>query len=233
MATKWKTEWDPVGEKEYETGCDRGVLYKPNSTGKYVGGVPWNGLISIDENPSGADTTKIYANNGVYGAITAAEEYGGTITAYTYPDEFAECDGSKEIMPGVHIGQQARSTFGMCYRTLVGNDTEGEKHDYKIHCIYGAKASPSSKSHSTINESPEAVEMSWEFSTTPVPVTTIADAKPTATVELLQSAIDKTKLETLLNTLYGTVGEGGTGGTDATLPLPDELFEMIGFTPAG
>lgn len=226
----WKTKWDEVGKKEYETGCDRGVLYKANSEGKYVGGVGWNGLIGVDENPSGADTTKIYANNGVYGAITAAEEYSGTINAYMYPDEFAECDGSKEIMPGVFIGQQARATFAMCYRTNIGNDTEGENHDHKLHFIYGAKASPSSKSHSTINESPEAVELSWEFSTTPVPVTVIADAKPTATIEIIESSINKAKYTALLDILYGTEGEGGL---DARLPLPDELFEIIGFVAEG
>lgn len=224
---EWKLKWDPVGEKEYETGCDRGVLYTPDSTGKYANGEAWNGLISVDENPSGADTTKIYANNGVYGAITAAEEYSGSISAYTYPDGFAECDGSKEVMPGVFIGQQARKTFAMAYRTLIGNDTEGESHDYKYHFIYGAKASPSSKTHSTINESPEAVELSWEFSTTPVPVTTFKDAKPTATVEIIASSIDKDKLAALEAILYGS------GDTDARLPLPDELFEIIGYEAEG
>lgn len=226
----WKTKWDEVGNKEYETGCDRCVLYKPNSEGKYAGGVGWDGFKGVDENPSGAETTKIYANNGVYAAITAAEEYSGSINAYMYPDEFAECDGSKEIMPGVFIGQQARAMFGLCYRTNIGNDTEGENHDHKLHFVYGAKAKPTSKSHSTINESPEAVDMSWEFSTTPVPVTAIENAKSTATVEIIESSIDKDKYSELLDILYGTDGENGK---DARLPLPDELFELIGFEAAG
>lgn len=223
----WKIKWDPVGEKEYETGCDRGVLYTPDTTGAYKNGEAWNGLISVDENPSGADTTKIYANNSVYGAITAAETYGGSISAYMFPDGFAECDGSKEVMPGVFIGQQARKTFGMTYRTLIGNDTEGETHDYKYHFIYGAKASPSSKSHKTINESPEAVELSWEFNTTPVPVTSIPNARSTSTVEIIASAVDSTKLAALEAIIYGS------GDTEPRLPLPDEIFEILGIEAEG
>lgn len=223
----WLIEWDPVGSKEYETGCDRGVMYLPDSLGKYVGGEAWNGLIGVDESPSGADTTKIYANNAVYGAITATEEYGGTISAYTYPDSFAECDGSKELMPGVFIGQQSRKTLGLTYRTLIGNDTEGEDHDYKIHIIYGMKVSPSSKSHSTINESPEAVELSWEFSTTPVSVSVIKDAKPTATLDIIASQVDADKLSALEDILYGS------GENEPRLPLPDEVFEILGMTAEG
>lgn len=227
-------KWDETGEKDYEVGCDRGILYRTNSEGKYANGYPWNGLISIDESPSGADTTKIYANNAVYGSITAAEEYSGTISAYMYPDEFAECDGSKEIMPGVYIGQQARATFGLTYRTFIGNDTDGEKHDYKLHLTYGCKASPSSKTHSTINESPEATEFSWEFSTTPVPVTVIPDAKPTATLEIIASTVEKTKLAELENILYGVAPAGDNDqGTQPRLPLPDEVCQILGFTAVG
>lgn len=228
-----KVKWDQVGQKEYETGCDQGVLYKPDKSGAYVNGVGWNGLISVDENPSGADTKKIYANNTVYGAITAAEEYSGSISAYMYPDEFAECDGSKEIAPGVYIGQQARSTFGLSYRTNIGNDTEGENHDHKYHFVYGAKVSPSSKTHSTINESPEAVEFSWEFTTTPVPVTKIANLKSTATLEIIASKVEEAKLSSLIDIIYGTDGADGAGGTDPRLPLPDEIIEILGVEVAG
>lgn len=222
--------WDNTTEKTWETGCDRCVLYKPNETGKYVGGEAWNGFRELNENPSGADVTKIYANNAVYGSMTAAEEYGGTISAYTYPDGWNECDGRKMIRPGVYIAQQTRKTFGLTYRTLIGNDTDGMDHGYTIHLIYGCQASPSSKDHSTVNENPEAVEMSWEFSCTPVPV---KEAKPTCTMEFVSTEMTKEDLEKLENTLYGTDGAEGAAGTEPTLPLPDEILELLGATPAG
>lgn len=216
--------WDDVTKKIWETGVDRCVLYKPDTTGKYTKGVGWNGLSAVNESPSGADTTKIYANNAVYGSMTAAEEYSGTIEAYTFPDEFRECDGSAEIAPGVYIGQQARKTFGLTYRTLLGNDTEDVEYGYKLHLVYGCKASPSSKDHATVNESPEAVTMSWEFSSTPVPVT---GHKPTSKIEIVSTTVDKTKLAALEDILYGTAE------TEPRLPLPDEIITLLGATVEG
>lgn len=218
-----KLVWDAVGEHLYETGVRNGVLY-PYVTGQtaqtsgYLHGVAWNGLTGITESPSGADETKLWADDIKYLSLRAAEEFGGTIEAYTYPDEWAECDGSAIPVTGVTIGQQNRKTFGLCYRTTLGNDTELNDHGYKLHLIYGASASPSQRAYQTINDSPEAITFSWEFSTTPVPVT---DFKPTACLIIDSTKVDSTKLNTLLDALYGT------DNADPYLPLPDDVIGML------
>lgn len=209
--------WDDSGKRLYETGVKQGVLYKLDSTGKYSGGVGWNGLTAVTESPSGAEATPLYANDSKYLELMSNEEFGGTIEAYTYPDEFAECDGSVELTTGVSIGQQDRKTFGLCYRTTLGNDTEGNEHGYKLHLIYGAKASPSEKAYATINDSPEAITFSWEFTTTPVAV---AGHKPTSHLVINSTKVNKTKLAALENILYGD--------TDGPrLPLPDEVLTLL------
>ena len=181
-----RIEWDQVGEKIYETGVKNAVLY-PVTSSEYGAGTAWNGITGITESPSGAEQTSLYADDIKYANLTSAEEYGATIEAYTYPDEFAECDGSKEIAPGVMIGQQDRKNFGLCYKTTICNDTDGNSHGYKLHIVYGCTAAPSEKSYSTINDSPDAITFSWEIKTTPVNVT---GGKPTATI-----VIDSTKTE--------------------------------------
>lgn len=216
--------WDDVGKREYETGCDRGVLYKPNSEGKYLGGVAWNGLTACNENPEGGDATDLYANNSKYLSLIAAEKYGFTIEAYTYPDEFEECDGSKEIAPGVYAGQQTRKPFGFTFRTLLGNDTEGDEHGYKIVLAYGCKASPSSKDHATVNDSPEAATMSWDVSTTPVPAGK-EGLKPTASLTIKSTKVAADKLKALEDILYGTAE------AEPRLPLPEEVITIIGALP--
>ena len=214
-----KITWDGTGEKIYETGVDHGVLYPYGSSeAPYGTGVAWNGLTNVSESPSGAEPSPIYADNIKYVNLMSAEEYGATIEAYTYPDEFAECDGSKELAPGVYAGQQARKTFGMSYRTKIGNDVDGEDHGYKLHLIYGALASPSEKSYATINDSPEATTFSWEISTTPVEIT---GGKPTACLTIDSTKVDTTKLTALEKILYGD------GATGPKLPLPDEVAEML------
>lgn len=210
--------WDDTGEKFYETGVDRGVLY-PMSSGVYGTGVPWNGLTGVTESPSGAEPTALYANNSKYVTLLSAEEFGFTIEAYTYPDEFAECDGSAEATTGVYVGQQTRKTFGFCYRSKVGNDSEGQEHGYKLHLIYGATASPSEKGYQSINDSPEAITLSWECNTTPVNVTGF---KPTSLVTIDSRTVDATKLEALEKKLYGDDSVG-----TPTLPLPDEVITML------
>lgn len=214
--------WDKIGEHFYETGVDRGVLY-PQSNGKYLNGVAWNGLTGVTESPSGADATDMYADNQKYLSLRAAETFGATIEAYTYPDEFAECDGSAALADGVKIGQQTRKTFGFSYRTLIGNDTEGTDKGYIIHLVYGATASPSSKTRSSVNESPEAVTFSWEISTTPVNVTGF---KPTATIEIDSTKISGKALKAIEAKLYGD----GTNGTPQ-LPLPDEIKQLVTGNP--
>lgn len=213
-----KLTWDQAGQKIYETGVDHGVLYVM-SEGKYGTGVPWNGLINVTESPSGAEPSPIYADNIKYVNLISTEEYGATVEAYTYPEEFAECDGSKELAPGVYAGQQTRKTFGLCYRTKIGNDVDGEDHGYKLHLIYGALASPSEKSYATINDSPEAITFSWELSTTPVKIT---GGKPTACLTINSTKVDPVKLASLEAKLYGDE----TSGTP-TLPLPDEVAELL------
>lgn len=214
-----KITWDGTGEKLYETGVDHGVLYPYGSKeAPYGTGVAWNGLTNVSESPSGAEPSPIYADNIKYVNLMSAEEYGATIEAYTYPDEFAECDGSKEIAPGVYAGQQARKTFGMSYRTKIGNDVDGEDHGYKLHLIYGALASPSEKSYATVNDSPEATTFSWEISTTPVEIT---GGKPTSCLTIDSTKVDAAKLTALEKILYGD------GATGPKLPLPDEVAEML------
>ena len=219
-----KILWDQAGEKEYETGVDRGVLYPVGSNGAYGAGVGWNGLSTVTESPSGAEPTAIYADNIKYLNLMSAEEYAATIEAYMYPDEFAECDGSAEIANGVRIGQQARKKFGFCYRTLKGNDTVGDAYGYVIHIVYGCQASPSEKNHQTVNDSPEAVSFSWEIATTPVAV---PNFKPTATIDIDSTTTDAAKLAALEAILYGTDGEGSSEGTSPRLPLPTEIISLM------
>ena len=208
-----KIEWDKTGERLYETGVKNGVLYVQEG-GAYPKGVAWNGLTAVTESPSGAEATPLYADDIKYLNLLSTEEFGATIEAYTYPDEFAACDGSAALADGVMIGQQARKTFGLCYRTTIGNDTEGNDHGYKLHIIYGALAAPSEKAYATINDSPEAITFSWEVTTTPVNVT---GAKPTASITIDSTKADPTKLAALEKKLYGDTD------TEATLPLPDEI----------
>jgi hypothetical protein len=209
--------WDAVGERLYETGVDRGVLYIPDDTGEYVAGFAWNGLTTVTESPSGAESNAQFADNIKYLNLLSAEEFGGTIEAFTYPDEFAECDGTANPEPGVSVGQQGRKVFGLCYRSRLGNDLEGVDHGYKLHLIYGAQASPSEKAYATINDSPEAISFSWEITTTPVPVTGL---KPTSLIVVDSTVVDATKLASLEAILYG-------GTAAAKLPLPDEVIEAL------
>ena len=216
-----KLVWDKTGEHLYETGVDHGVLYFPDQTGIYKNGVAWNGLISVSESPSGAEATGQYADNIKYLNLISAEEFGATVEAYTYPEEFEACNGNKELVDntGVYVGQQARSVFGFCYRTMIGNDTDGQDHGYKLHLVYGCQVSPSEKAYQTINDSPEALTFSWELSTTPVNVT---GKKPTALLVIDSTKIDSTKLAKIEAKLYGD--ESSTG---AVLPTPDEIAEIL------
>lgn len=216
-----KLSWDNSGERLYETGVKNGVLYVQNA-GKYPKGVAWNGLTAVTESPSGAEATPLYADDIKYVELTSEEEFGGTIEAYTYPDEFAECDGSAELVKGVKIGQQKRKVFGLVYKTTLGNDEDGNDHGYKLHLVYGCKAAPSEKAYATINDSPEAITFSWEFTTTPVAV---AGHKPTAHIEIDSTKADSTCLAALEAKLFGTEND------DPQLPLPDEVKTLM--TPAG
>ena len=218
--------WDQTGEHFYETGVKQGVFY-PQTDGTYTNGVAWNGITAITESPSGAEATALYADDIKYLNLMSAEEFGATIEAYTYPDEFAECDGTASLVDGVTIGQQVRKTFGLCYRTTVGNDSDGNDHGYKLHIIYGALAAPSEKAYATINDSPEAITFSWEVTTTPVEVTGF---KPTATIVIDSTKSDPTKLKALEDILYGKDGDG-SNGTEPRLPLPDEIKTLM--TAAG
>ena len=210
--------WDQTGQKTYETGVKQGVLYPQGEGGAYPKGYAWNGLTGVTESPSGAESNPLYADDIKYLNLISAEEFGATIEAYTYPDEFAECDGSAEIAPGVTIGQQARKTFGMAYKTTFGNDVDGNEHGYKLHLIYGALATPSEKAYATINDSPEAITFSWEVTTTPVAV---EGFKPTASLTIDSTKVDKDKLTALEDILYGK------GETEARLPLPNEVAELM------
>ena len=224
-----KLVWDQTGERFYETGVNQGVLYIRGEDGEYSNGVAWNGLISVTESPSGGEATPLYADNIKYLNLISTEEFGATIEAYTYPDEFAQCDGSAEIATGVMIGQQNRKVFGLSYKTIFGNDTDGNDYGYKLHIIYGALAAPSEKGYATINESPEAITFSWEVTTTPVSVTGF---KPTASITIDSTKVDADKLAALEEILYGkdpTTPEG-TDGVDPRLPLPDEIIDLM--TPA-
>ena len=224
-----KLVWDKTGDRLYETGVKNGVLYIPTS-GVYSKGVAWNGLTAVTESPSGAEATALYADDTKYLSLMSAEEFGATIEAYTYPDEFAACDGSAELADGVMIGQQKRSTFGLCYKTTIGNDTEGNDHGYKLHIIYGALAKPSERAYASINDSPDAVTFSWEITTTPVNVT---GAKPTASLVIDSTKADPSKLAALEDILYGKDGTGDqhTGAVEPRLPLPDEIKTLM--TAAG
>ena len=213
--------WDETGKRFYETGVDHGVLYPISETGKYTPGVAWNGLTALTETPEGAEIEDLYADNIKYLSLLSAETFGGTIEAYTYPDEFMECDGSKELSAGVVAYQQTRKTFGLCYRTILGNDVDGNDKGYKLHLIYGCKASVSERAYSTINDSPEAITFSWEFKSTPV---TIANEgfKPTSCIIIDSTKVAKEKMTLLEKKLYGDVS------TEPELPLPDEVLSIIG-----
>ena len=220
-----KIVWDKSSERLYETGVKNGVLYVQGTGGTYPKGVAWNGLTAVTESPSGAEPTPLYADDIKYLNLLSTEEFGATIEAYTYPDEFAECDGSKSLAAGVYIGQQARKTFGMCYKTTLGNDTEGNDHGYKLHIIYGALAAPSEKAYETINDSPEAITFSWEISTTPV---NVKGSKPTATIVIDSTKANPEKLAALEVILFGADAPNGEGtGTDPRLPLPDEIATLM------
>lgn len=219
-----KIEWDKTGERLYETGVKNGVLYVQEG-GVYNKGVAWNGLTAVTESPSGAEATPLYADDIKYLNLLSTEEFGATIEAYTYPDEFAACDGSAALADGVMIGQQARKTFGLCYRTTIGNDTNGNDYGYKLHIIYGALAAPSEKAYATINDSPEAITFSWEVTTTPVNVT---GAKPTASITIDSTKVTPKNLAALEDILYGKDGEPGN---EPRLPLPDEIKTIM--TAAG
>ena len=212
-----KLNWDVQGERYYETGVSKGVLY-PFKEGKYSKGVAWNGLTAVTESPSGAEPTPLYADNIKYLNLLSNEEFAATVEAYTYPDEFAECDGSAELAAGVSVGQQKRIPFGMSYVTKVGNDTDGQDYGYKIHLIYGALAKPSQKNYATINDNPEAITFSWELSTTPVAVPNL---KPTACITIDSTKVGSDKLKKIEDKLYGTESE------EATLPTPAELAALI------
>lgn len=210
-----KIEWDKVGERFYETGVDRGVLYPQSDEGTgYDNGVAWNGLTAVTESPSGAEATPQYADNIKYLNLISAEEFGATIEAYTYPEEFGRCDGTAELEPGVVIGQQNRKPFALSYRTFKGNDTQNTEHGYKIHIIYGATAAPSEKAFATVNDSPEAITFSWELTTTPVAV---PGHKPTACITIDSTKVDKVKLGQLEAALYGTESE------EPRVPMPEEV----------
>ena len=220
-----KLVWDQTGERYYETGVKQGVLYPQATGGTYPKGVAWNGLTAVTESPSGAEATALYADDIKYLNLMSAEEFGATIEAYTYPDEFAQCDGSATLATGVSIGQQSRKAFGLCYRTTLGNDVDGNDFGYKLHIIYNALAAPSEKAYATINDSPEAITFSWEVTTTPVNVTGF---KPTASITIDSTKVDKSKLTSLEEILYGKDAPSNGGeGTDPRLPLPNEIAELM------
>lgn len=223
-----KLIWDQVGEKTYETGVKKGVLYPQASGGTYPIGVAWNGLTSVSESPDGGDANDIYADDIKYLVLRGVENFGGTIEAYTYPDEFAECDGSAALVNGVTIGQQPRKTFGFSYVTTIGNDVDMDNYGYKIHLIYGASASPSERQYETINDSPEPINFSWEFTTVPVAV---KDHKATSCIIIDSTKFNTTaaqaKLKAFEDILYGTDGTGTGTGTTARLPLPDEVKTLL------
>ena len=215
-----KLVWDKIGERFFETGVEKGVLYPQAADGSYPKGVVWNGLTAVTESPSGAEATPLYADNKKYLNLLSTEEYGATVEAYTYPEEFGQCNGEAELVEGsgVSLGQQKRSAFGMSYQTRIGNDIDGTDLGYKIHIIYGALAAPSEKAYSTINDSPEAITFSWELTTTPVEV---EGFKPTASLTIYSTKVDEAKLKLIEDALYGTADQ------EAKLLLPDEILEII------
>ncbi len=231
-----KMKWDQIGEKKYKTGVDHGVLY-PQKDGAYPKGVPWNGLTAVNITPSGAEDNKLYADNIQYLNLKSAETLGLSIECYTYPDEWAQCNGESELATGVMLGQQRRNTFGLSFRNKIGNDTEGEDYGFEIHLIYGCSSAPSEQSNSSINDSPEAATFSYEVSTTPINVSgTDADGKPfkpVASITIDSTKVDRTKLLELEKILYGTDAVGTQGdesyvaGTDGRLPLPDEIKTLF------
>lgn len=227
-----KLIWDNTGERTYETGVNQGVLYPQGDGGTYPTGVAWNGLTAVTESPSGAEPTPLYADNIKYLNLISNEEFGATIEAYTYPDEFAQCDGSAEISTGVMIGQQSRKAFGLAYKTTIGNDTDGIDYGYKLHIIYGAMASPSEKGYATINDNPEAITFSWELTTTPVP---ISGFKPTASITIDSTKTAADKLKALEDILFGAdaTTDPVAEAIVSHLPLPDEIIELMGAIVAG
>lgn len=224
-----RLEWDKTGEHIYETGVKNGVLYvmstEQGSAGTYPEGVAWNGLTSVSESPEGADANDFYADDIKYLSIRGNEDFNGSINAYTYPEEFAQCNGEASIANGVVVGQQFRKTFGLCYTTTMGNDVAGNDYGYKIHLVYGATVSPSEREYQTINDSPEPIEFSWDFETVPV---NVPGFRPSANITIDSTKVDATKLETLKDILYGTDGTGGSEGTVARLPLPAEIITLLG-----
>lgn len=221
-----KIAWDTTGSKKYETGASHGVLYLQNASGAYVNGYAWNGLTTVTETPSGAESNKQYADDQVYATLLSAEEYGGTIEAYTYPDEFTQCDGLAVPETGITIGQQSRKPFGFSWRTILGNDVSGNSYGYKLHVVYGGTASPSEKTHATVNDSPELVTFSWDFTTTPIAVGTIGgvDYKPTSYLGIDSTKVNASALSTLEDLLYGTVS------TNPALPTPAEIIAIFSGT---
>lgn len=224
-----KLKWDQTSERVFETGTKQGILFVQNTDGTYKDGVAWNGLTAVTESPDGAEPSDIYADDSKYLTLRSAETFGGTIEAYTYPDEFAACDGSATLVPGVHFGQQSRSSFGFSYKTVVGNDSAGNDFGYKIHLVYGASCSPSEKSYQTINDSPEAITFSWEFETTPIDFSTVtgfSNYKPTSCITIdstkLTTEAGKAALTSLEEMLYGT------DSTESKLPLPTDIITMFG-----
>lgn len=221
-----KIVWDQTGDRLYETGVKQGVLYPQATGGTYPKGVAWNGLTTVTESPSGAEASPLYADDIKYLNLLSVEEFGATIEAYTYPDEFAACNGEAEIAEGVSIGQQKRGTFGLSYKTTLGNDVDGNDYGYKLHIIYGALAAPSEKAYATINDTPEAITFSWEVTTTPVAVNGF---KPTASITIDSTKVDSAKLAALEVILYGKdpTTDGGSDGVDSRLPLPDEIVTLM------
>ena len=232
MATNFALDWDGQGEKKFETGVDRGVLY-PGVNGLYPKGVVWNGFTNVNESPDGGDAQDFYADNIKYGSLRGAENFNGTVECYTYPDEWKACDGRRELVPGVTISQQNRKAFGLSYRSLIGNDTEGIDLGYVIHLIYNATASPSEKSRQTVNESPEAQTFSYEFKTTPVPVTRIENAKATSHIEIDSTKVSAAQLTAIENVLYGQAGSVSYSEVAAATgdnPVTEGWYELVGST---
>ena len=227
-AVNFNISWDNIGEKKFETGTDRAVLY-PLVNGAYPKGVAWNGITAISESPDGGDAQDFYADNIKYGSLRGAENFNGTVECYTYPDEWKACDGRKELVTGVTVAQQNRKAFGLSYRSLIGNDTELLDYGYVIHLVYNATASPSEKSRQTVNESPEAQTFSYEFKTTPVGVTAIADCKATSHIEIDSTKVTAAQLTAIEEVLYGKAADSdaGTPAVEGRLPLPDEVYTII------